>query len=283
MYDNSNGLVMHVAHVDDMDDLSLGEYGAAVAAVPTSISVIRDTLEPGFTTFGRYTGDVTQQPMFFGESLGVARFDRQKYSIFEKLTEKQLSYFWRPEEVDVSGDRRQFAKLDPHEQHIFVSNLKYQILLDSVQGRSPTAALVPFCSLPELENWFETWAFSETIHSRSYTHILRNVFNDPSIVFDAIPQDKEIIKRAQAVTEDYDKLIALGDAYSLAGGFGKHSINGVMVDCTEYAVKHQLVRTLFSVYALEAIRFYVSFACSFAFGERGVMEGNAKLIKLVCR
>ena len=236
-----------------------------------------------FSTFNKKPIDATAQPMFFGENVNVARFDRRKYEIFEKLSEKQLSYFWRPEEVDVSGDRNDFAELNAHEQHIFISNLKYQILLDSVQGRSPTTAFLPVCSLPELENWFETWAFSETIHSRSYTHIVRNVFNDPSAVLDEIMVTPEIIKRASVVTEEYDRFIELTNIYSVVGAFGHHTVGDVTYDCTEWNMKYRLARAMVSVYALEAIRFYVSFACSFAFAERGVMEGNAKIIKLICR
>lgn len=237
-----------------------------------------------FSTFDASAVDALQEPMFFGHNVGVARFDQQKYNIFEKLTEKQLSYFWRPEEVDLTNDRKDFHnKLDDHERHIFLSNLKYQTLLDSVQGRSPTAAFLPITSLPELENWFETWSFSETIHSRSYTHIIRNVMLNPSEVLDEVVLTPEIRERARAVTEDYDALIELNNVYSLFSKFGKYTINGRVYDCTEENMKYHLMRTMVSVYILEAVRFYVSFACSFAFAERGLMEGNAKIIKLIAR
>ena len=135
--------------------------------------------------------DWTKQPMFFGAEPNTQRFDQQKYPIFEKLNQQQLGFFWRPEEVDVSKDRVDFQKLSEAEQHIFISNLKYQTLLDSVQGRSPNIALLPIVSIPELETWIETWAFSETIHSRSYTHIIRNVYADPSKVFDELMDIQE--------------------------------------------------------------------------------------------
>ena len=122
------------------------------------------------TTFNIANFDATQQTCFFGESVNIARYDKQRYSIFEKLTEKQLGFFWRPEEVDLSRDAKDFKGLTEHEKHIFTSNLKRQILLDSVQGRAPSLAFLPICSLPELETWIQTWAFFETIHSRSYTH-----------------------------------------------------------------------------------------------------------------
>lgn len=218
------------------------------------------------TTFNRSNHDQTKQPMFFGEAPSVARYDVNKYPFFDKLTEKQLSFFWRPEEVDLSTDRGQFKNLPEHEKHIFTSNLKYQILLDSVQGRSPNLAFLPIVSLPELETWIETWSFSETIHSRSYTHIIRNIYNDPSEVFDNIVNNSEIIKRAVSVTELYDDLINVCERNS-----------------SMYDKKKKLYLCMMSVNILEAIRFYVSFACSFAFAERAVMEGNAKIIKLIAR
>ncbi len=118
-----------------------------------------------YSTFCQTQNDQLKEPMFFGQSVNVARYDQQKHEVFERLIEKQLSFFWRPEEVDVSHDRIDFQALPPHEQHIFISNLKYQTLLDSIQGRSPNVALLPLVSIPELETWIETWAFSETIHS----------------------------------------------------------------------------------------------------------------------
>jgi ribonucleoside-diphosphate reductase beta chain len=220
--------------------------------------------------------------MFFGRPVNVARYDKQKYPIFEKLIEKQLSFFWRPEEVDLTNDRKDFMDMPDHEKHIFLSNLKYQTLLDSVQGRSPNVAFLPVVSLPELETWFETWAFSETIHSRSYTHIIRNIITEPSEVFDTIVTNPEIIKRAETVTRLYDEFIQLVSIYSVHGA-GVHQINGVRYDASLYNLKKKLYLTLVSVNVLEAIRFYVSFACSFAFAERALMEGNAKIIKLIAR
>jgi ribonucleoside-diphosphate reductase beta chain len=220
--------------------------------------------------------------MFFGNSVNVARFDKQKHEMFEKLTEKQLSFFWRPEEIDVSKDKIDFAKLLPNEKHIFISNLQYQILLDSVQGRSPSIAFLPIVSLPEVENWIETWSFSETIHSRSYTHIIRAIVSEPGVVFDDIMKTDEIIKRAESVSEKYDELIKCTQAYFLHGE-GTLTVNGNRADMSLYCLKKKLYLTLVSVNILEAIRFYVSFACSFAFAERKVMEGNAKIIKMIAR
>ena len=220
--------------------------------------------------------------MFFGDSVNVARFDQQKFEMFEKLTEKQLSFFWRPEEIDVSKDKIDFAKLRPNEKHIFISNLQYQILLDSVQGRSPSIAFLPIVSLPELENWIETWSFSETIHSRSYTHIIRAIMNEPGVVFDEIMKTDEIIQRATSVSKYYDELIKYSQAYLLHGE-GMHELNNEKLDVSLYGLKRLLYLTIMSVNILEAIRFYVSFACSFAFAERKVMEGNAKIIKLIAR
>jgi ribonucleoside-diphosphate reductase beta chain len=235
-----------------------------------------------YSIFNQEINDTLKEPMFFGDSVNVARFDQQKFEMFEKLTEKQLSFFWRPEEIDVSKDKIDFGKLLPNEKHIFLSNLQYQILLDSVQGRSPNIAFLPIVSLPELENWVETWAFSETIHSRSYTHIIRAIVNEPGVVFDEIMKTEEIIQRATSVSKHYDKLIKHTQAY-LLNGEGEHQIDGKLITINMYSLKTLLYLTLMSVNILEAIRFYVSFACSFAFAERKVMEGNAKIIKLIAR
>lgn len=235
-----------------------------------------------YTIFCQTHNDQLKEPMFLGQPVNVARYDQQKYEMFEKLIEKQLSFFWRPEEVDVSQDRIDYADLPEHEKHIFISNLKYQTLLDSIQGRSPNVALLPLISIPELETWVETWAFSETIHSRSYTHIIRNIVNNPSIVFDDIVTNEEIKKRATDIAGYYDDLITYSNYYNLLGT-GKHDINGLTITIDKRELKKKLYLCLMSVNALEAIRFYVSFACSFAFAERELMEGNAKIIKLIAR
>ncbi|MHA7846143.1 class Ia ribonucleoside-diphosphate reductase subunit beta [Serratia sp. D1N4] len=235
-----------------------------------------------YTTFSQNKNNQLLEPMFFGQSVNVARFDQQKHEIFEKLIEKQLSFFWRPEEVDVSRDRIDYLALPEHEKHIFISNLKYQTLLDSIQGRSPNVAFLPLISIPELETWVETWSFSETIHSRSYTHIIRNIVNDPAVVFDDIVTNEEILKRAKDISGYYDDLIEMTSYYHLLG-VGTHQVNGKTVTVNLHAIKRLLYLCVMSVNALEAIRFYVSFACSFAFAERELMEGNAKIIKLIAR
>lgn len=235
-----------------------------------------------YSTFCQTQNDQLKEPMFFGQSVNVARYDQQKHEVFERLIEKQLSFFWRPEEVDVSRDRIDYQALPPHEQHIFISNLKYQTLLDSIQGRSPNVALLPLVSIPELETWIETWAFSETIHSRSYTHIIRNIVNTPAQVFDDIVTNEQILKRAGSISHFYDDLIEATALYNLHGE-GTHTVAGREVTITLRELKKKLYLCLMSVNALEAIRFYVSFACSFAFAERELMEGNAKIIKMIAR
>ena len=235
-----------------------------------------------YSIFNQTPNDAMKEPMFFGQPVNIARYDQQKHPIFEQLIEKQLSFFWRPEEVDVSKDRMDFGNLSSHEQHIFLSNLKYQTLLDSIQGRSPNIVLLPLVSIPELETWIETWSFSETIHSRSYTHIIRNIVNDPSLVFDDIMHNKHILERASDIAQYYDELYRNSQLYSLYGA-GTHNINGETVTVDLRSLKKQLYLCIMAVNVLEAIRFYVSFACSFAFAERKLMEGNAKIIKLIAR
>lgn len=235
-----------------------------------------------YSTFSLLDNDQLKEPMFFGQSVNVARYDQQKYPIFEQLIEKQLSFFWRPEEVDVSQDRSDYRNLPEHEKHIFISNLKYQILLDSIQGRSPNVAFLPLVSLPELETWIETWSFSETIHSRSYTHIIRNIVNDPAVVFDDIMRNQHIIERATDISKYYDDLIQYTLLYTKLGA-GTHTVNGKTHQVNLFELKRKLYLCMMSVNVLEAIRFYVSFACSFAFAERRLMEGNAKIIRLIAR
>ena len=235
-----------------------------------------------YTIFSQTKNNQLLEPMFFGQSVNVARYDQQTHEVFEILIENQMYFFWRREEVDVSRDRIDYQSLPEHEKHIFISNLKYQTLLDSIQGRSPNVALLPLVSIPELETWIETWSFSETIHSRSYTHIIRNIVNDPAIVFDDIVSNKNIVRRATDISVYYDDLIEMSGYYHLLGE-GTHQINGKAVNVSLYELKKKLYMCLMSVNVLEAIRFYVSFACSFAFAERELMEGNAKIIRLIAR
>jgi ribonucleoside-diphosphate reductase beta chain len=225
------------------------------------------------TVFSTNNVDATQQTCFFGEPVNIARYDKQRYSIFEKLTDKQLGFFWRPEEVDLSRDGKDFKGLTDNEKHIFTSNLKRQILLDSVQGRAPSMAFLPVCSLPELETWIQTWAFSETIHSRSYTHIIRNIYSDPSRVFDEMLNLEEIVDCADDISKYYDRLVHTNTQCALFQ-FNQKQL---------YDHKKALWLCLNAVNALEGVRFYVSFACSWAFAEVKKMEGNAKIIKLIAR
>ena len=212
----------------------------------------------------------------------IQRYDTLKYKSFDSLTDKQLGFFWRPEEVDIYKDAKDFKSLTDHEQHIFTSNLKRQILLDSVQGRAPVEAFGPVVSLPELENWIQTWTFSETIHSRSYTHIIRNVYSNPSKIFDEMLDIEEIVDCAGDISKYYDDLIDQAGYYNLLGA-GTHTVNGKKVKVDLYELKKLIWLTLMSVNILEGVRFYVSFACSWAFAELKKMEGNAKIIKLIAR
>jgi ribonucleoside-diphosphate reductase beta chain len=239
-----------------------------------------------YTTFNQTPNDALQEPMFLGNSVNISRYDQQRYIAFEKLIEKQLSFFWRPEEVDVSKDRADWQNLTESEKHIFISNLKYQTLLDSIAARSVNAVFLPLVSLPEIETWVETWAFSETIHSRSYTHILRNLFTDPGEVFDDIVVNPAILKRAESIAKYFDEVI-LTTQLLQSQGDGTYNVEvagkSTTIEVSKRKLKERLYLAVSSVNALEAIRFYVSFACSFAFAERELLEGNAKIIKLIAR
>lgn len=239
-----------------------------------------------YSSFNKNKANTLTEPMFFGENVNVSRYDVQKYNFFEKMIDRHISFFWRPEEVNISKDTMDFNSLSKSSQHIFISNLKRQILLDSVQGRSPNVAMLPVVSLPELETWIETWSFFETIHSRSYTYIIKNLFSDPTVIFDSIMDTKEITESATEITKYYDDFIEYSTYYNLLG-LGTHTINSngkektVTIDI--YNLKKKLYLMIASVNILEGIRFYVSFACSWAFAENNLMEGNAKIIKLICR
>jgi len=237
----------------------------------------------GMTVFNTEEVNTKKQPMFFGKPLGVQRYDDFKYPVFDKLTQQQLGYFWRPEEVSLQKDRADYARLTPEQKHIFTSNLKYQILLDSVQGRGPGMAFIPYCSLPELESCMTVWEFMEMIHSRSYTYIIKNVYSNPSEVFDTILEDDKILERAESVTSAYNSFINYAHEWDQGSMWRKDSKGSPSEEWSRKDLKKHLYRAVANVNILEGIRFYVSFACSFAFGENKLMEGSAKILSLISR
>ncbi len=235
------------------------------------------------TVFNSNKVDTKKQPMFFGQPLGVQRYDSYKYPVFDRLTQQQLGYFWRPEEVSLQKDRADYQTLSPEQKHIFTSNLKYQIMLDSVQGRGPGMAFIPYCSLPELEASMLVWEFMEMIHSRSYTYIIKNVYPDPSEVFDTILEDEKILSRASSVTQSYDDFIESAHQYDGSTMWQLATEGHATGQWERMELKRKLYRAVANVNILEGIRFYVSFACSFAFGENKLMEGSAKILSLIAR
>ena len=237
----------------------------------------------GMTVFNTDKVNTKKQPMFFGAPLGVQRYDNFKYPQFDKLTTMQLGYFWRPEEVSLQKDRGDYQQLRPEQKHVYTSNLKYQIMLDSVQGRATGMAFIPYCSLPELESCMEVWGFMEMIHSRSYTYIIKNVYPDASEVFDTILDDKRILDRAASVTESYDDFINIANEWGQSNNWKNDWKDHINAEWTRKDLKRALYRAVANVNILEGIRFYVSFACSFAFGELKLMEGSAKIISLIAR
>ena len=253
--------------------------------VQFKVSSVKDvkTNVKGMTVFNTEQVNTKKQPMFFGKPLGIQRYDSYKYPVFDKLTTQQLGYFWRPEEVSLQKDRGDYQLLRPEQKHIYTSNLKYQIMLDSIQGRGPGMAFIPYCSLPELEACMEVWGFMEMIHSRSYTYIIKNVYSDPSEVFDKIVTDKRILERASSVTEAYDDFIGGAQQYGNSTLWELASEGHYAGKVDRYELKRKLYRAVANVNILEGIRFYVSFACSFAFGELKLMEGSAKIISLIAR
>lgn len=248
----------------------------------------------GNTVFNREHVDIMNEPMFLGSGLGIARYDIQRHQVFEELIEKSLSFFWRPEEISLATDRIQYLNMGDVEKRFFTENLKYQTLLDSIQGRAPSAAFGPIVSDPTLDTWLQTWTFSETIHSRSYTHIMRNCFIDPASEFDQIIDNPAIMKRAESIGQYYDDvLVKIREYEDAKESFSRSSENEFDLDAYSDSIsyveetKRNLMESLYlcmhCVNALEAIRFYVSFACTFSFAERGLLEGNAKIMKFIAR
>jgi len=257
-----------------------------VNPVQFKVSSVEDnnmTKVKGMTVFNTEQVNTKKQPMFFGQPLGIQRYDSYKYPIFDKLTTQQLGYFWRPEEVSLQKDRGDYQTLRPEQKHIYTSNLKYQIMLDSIQGRGPGMAFIPYCSLPELEACMEVWGFMEMIHSRSYTYIIKNVYSDPSEVFDKIVTDPRILERAASVTGAYDDFINSAQTWGNGNMWQQDFRDSPSSKWEIKDVKRKLYRAVANVNVLEGIRFYVSFACSFAFGELKLMEGSAKIISLIAR
>ena len=252
--------------------------------VQSKVSSMENKMQvKGMTVFNTEQVNTKKQPMFFGKPLGIQRYDSYKYPIFDKLTTQQLGYFWRPEEVSLQKDRGDYQTLRDEQKHIYTSNLKYQIMLDSVQGRGPGLAFLPYCSLPELEACMTVWEFMEMIHSRSYTYIIKNIYSDPSELFDTIITDERILERAKSVTESYDDFIIAAQNYGSSDQWMFQLENVPLAKETLNDVKRKLYRAIANVNILEGIRFYVSFACSFAFGELKLMEGSAKIISLIAR
>ena len=233
-------------------------------------------------SFNKKKVDHTKEFMFFGEQPNVSRFDVARFDIFNKLYEKQLGFFWQPSEVDLSKDSRDFKSLPENEQHIFVKNLLFQSLLDSVQSRAPALALIPHVSTPELESMIEMWTAFESLHNFSYQWIVKGVFSDASNILDDIVVDPHILTRADAVTKYYDDFLDYSAWYRVLGP-GIHRVNDLEVVMSERELKRRLLLCIASINVLEGVRFYASFACSFAFAERGLMEGNAKVISLIAR
>lgn len=244
---------------DNIQDLFIEENGKRM--IPFSI----------FNTLS----DNTRLP-FFGDPVNVQRFDKLAWPFVGKWNDKGLAQFWRPEEVDVTKDKADFESLTETEQHIFLSNLKRQVMLDSIQGAAPFEAFGPWTSTPEMQFAVLEWTRQEAIHSKSYTHILRNTVNDPGIVFDHVLDVAEIVDCAKDISKYYDDMMKYSGMRMAGRVFTREDVLNT---------KRAFWRALFAANSLEGIRFYVSFACSWAFPQfmNGKMEGNAKIIRQIAR
>jgi len=208
------------------------------------------------------------------DGVTVLRFDQVKYPRIQQFRDIQESFFWRAQEFDLSKDAKDFKHLSAAERHIFESNLFFQIMLDSANTRAPEKLFGSLTTLPEVQNFCSAWGFFESIHSFSYTWIIRNVYPNPTEVFDRMESIKEIRDRASSVIKYYDELGSYSDYISANGYDDTH---------TKYEHKKKIWLALMAANVLEGLRFYVSFACSWAFAERNKMTGNASIIKQICQ
>jgi ribonucleoside-diphosphate reductase beta chain len=200
----------------------------------------------------------------------IQRFEEVKYNKLQKIEQTARGFFWVPEEISLSKDANDFKDASDAVKHIFTSNLLRQTALDSIQGRGPAQVFTPVVSLPELEALMYNWSFFETnIHSRSYSHIIRNIYNVPKDVFNTIHDTKEIIDMASSVGKYYDDL---------------HQIN-CSKECGEIINEQDHIKAIWlalnASYALEAFRFMVSFATSLAMVENKIFIGNGNIISLI--
>jgi len=200
----------------------------------------------------------------------IQRFEEVKYNKLTKFEQEARGFFWIPEEINLTKDSQDFKDATDTVKHIFTSNLLRQTALDSLQGRGPTQVFTPVCSIPELESLMYNWGFFETnIHSRSYSHIIRNIYNVPKDVFNTIHDTQEIIDMASSVGDYYDKL---------------HMMNCLKETTGQYS-EEEHIRAIWlalnASYALEAFRFMVSFATSLAMVENRIFIGNGNIISLI--
>lgn len=223
--------------------------------------------------------DFKTQPIFFGDGKNVQRYEDVKYPFFDSLAKEMWKLHWTEDkEVDLTKDKNDFQTLSLGEQHIFVSNIKFQTLLDSIQGRAPILTFGQVQNLPEIEDCLTKIQAFEVLHSRSYTHILRNIFTKPSEILDQILIDDMILERSNEIIKYYDEFYYDVLEYQIMCHKGAIISKGFMEK-----IKTSLYLALINLNILEGIRFYVSFACSFAFAENKKMEGNAKIIKFIAR
>jgi len=214
------------------------------------------------TVLNKKIVDTLEQPLFLGEGLSLQRYDKNRYPIFIDLYTKQREFNWNPEEINLTKDRADYKDLTESEKFIFTSNLKFQTMMDSVIARG-IPNVRQYVSCPELEACMTEWERFETLHSFSYTYLIKNVYAEPSKIMDSVLEDPEILKRADSVCSSYD---ALEKKFR-----------------DENNLRKQIYLTLVDINVLEGVRFYVSFACALAFEQNAKMCGNAKIIDLIKR
>lgn len=212
----------------------------------------------------------------------IQRFEEVKYNKLAKYEQTARGFFWVPEEISLTKDAQDFKDASDTVRHIFTSNLLRQTALDSLQGRGPSQIFMPVASLPELEALVYCWTFFETnIHSRSYSHIIRNIYNVPKDVFNTIHDTKEIIDMASSVGNYYDALHVINCKKEIASTLTKKP--GIPADVVVTEEEHikAIWLALHASYALEAFRFMVSFATSLAMVENKIFIGNGNIISLI--
>ncbi len=249
-----------------------------------------------FNKSRQYTnGETPKYPLFLGQGMSLHDMVDTTFPEIENLALTQRAQYWIETETDLSSDQMQWPTLPVNIQDIAVLNLAWQSHGDSIAGRAPIMAIMPFVTNPELEELINQWQYFEQIHSRTYQHIIRSIFPDPERIRNKVANLEQSMDRLEAITREFDKLSQLAALHTLIElnsitHYEACIISNSDIDMDDdaeeifkYACKKQLVKAFASLYALESIQFFASFACTFKLADEKVMSGTADLLKLIAK